>query len=647
MSVSVVSLHHPEQVELSRGDGEGGEDRSDDSPGTEDSGVHSLSESSQAACHALVESLLAELRSRERRTATAHERSTSWETERRRLLSCLAQCECGCASLWPEVGDVVRRDLEEAEEQGSGLRRARSVSSMSEFRRLMESSPFLPAGGMAETPHDPLHGGPPSPSPPPSPPPPPPLSPDDVRFVREFSSPWGEGCPPRGWGGPPQEAGAPGAPRRGRGRGWRASEKEEEEDEVVGGEREEEEEGQERRVVWRGRRNEAPVGPRVDPAGATNLSDDMKRRVASRATARLSSSVATQVDGHGTDGANGTDVNPGGGPPARHSVSTQTSTSAWAPRRGPSTATPRGSAGSTPAASPSRGALHARPLSTASSASFSSSRADRPSSGTAGAAARGLAGASPRSLRRSPGGGGSSGRLDARPGTAGGGAAGVGGLSPWARSTTTRDSPVTRVAGDDRPGGLLGILGFSVATSPTPPPVPPVLPRAAALTLAVPTPAMAVAAAARERSPSPRPGVDGAVPVPPATCTVKAAAARGGGEQRAGARLSVGAQSTELRRSCDSLDAECGAEGNGDAARKGAESGEQERAAGGNEVRGGGGGGTWNDTRENTSKQGYTQARWPPWPLDPVGPGCPDHSEGCCSSLNPAVPCDTTPVATT
>ncbi|XP_075929914.1 uncharacterized protein LOC116951626 isoform X2 [Petromyzon marinus] len=604
------------QVELSRGDGEGVEDRSDDSPGTEDSGVHSLSESSQAACHALVESLLAELRSRERRTATAHERRTSWETERRRLLSCLAQCECGCASLWPEVGDVVRRDLEEAEEQGSGLRRARSVSSMSEFRRLMESSPFLPTGGMVETPHDPLHGEPPSPSPPPSPPPP--LSPDDVRFVREFSSPWGEGCPPRGWREPPEEAGAPGEPRRRRGRGWRASNTEkEEDDEVVGGERQAEEEGEERREVWRGRRNEAPVGPRVDPAGATNLSDDMKRRVASRATARLSSSssVATQVDGD-ADGTNGTIVNPGGGPPARHSVSTQTSGSAWAPRRGPATTTPRGSAGSTPAASPSRGALHARPLSTASSASFSSSRADRPSSGTASAAARGLAGASPRSLRRSPGGGGSSGRLDARPGTAGGGAPGVGSLSPWARSTTTRDSPVTRVAGDDRPSSLFSILGFSVATSPPPPPVPPPPPpvpppvpppRAAMLTLAVPTAAMAVAATARERSPSPRPGMDGVVPVPPAAAAVKAATARGGGEHRAGARLSVGPQSTELRRSCDSLDAECGAEGNGDAARKGAESGEQERAAGGNE----------------------------------------DHSEGCCSSLNPAVPCNTAPVATT
>ncbi|XP_053427735.1 microtubule cross-linking factor 1 isoform X3 [Nycticebus coucang] len=81
-----------------------------------------------------------------------------------------------------------RNCLPEEEENHKGnLQRAVSVSSMSEFQRLMDISPFLPEKGLPST------SGKEDVTPP--------LSPDDLKYIEEFNSKSWEYTPPRGHGG--------------------------------------------------------------------------------------------------------------------------------------------------------------------------------------------------------------------------------------------------------------------------------------------------------------------------------------------------------------------------------------------------------------------------------------------------------------
>uniref|UniRef100_A0A8C9ARZ9 Microtubule crosslinking factor 1 n=1 Tax=Prolemur simus TaxID=1328070 RepID=A0A8C9ARZ9_PROSS len=81
-----------------------------------------------------------------------------------------------------------RNCLPEEEENHKGnLQRAVSVSSMSEFQRLMDVSPFLPEKGLPST------SGKEDVTPP--------LSPDDLKYIEEFNSKSWDYTPPRGHGG--------------------------------------------------------------------------------------------------------------------------------------------------------------------------------------------------------------------------------------------------------------------------------------------------------------------------------------------------------------------------------------------------------------------------------------------------------------
>uniref|UniRef100_UPI00358EAA22 microtubule cross-linking factor 2-like isoform X2 n=1 Tax=Myxine glutinosa TaxID=7769 RepID=UPI00358EAA22 len=372
----------------------------------DDSGFHSITDTrrqdSVLELQLLISQLYSELGAAERRLMTERverererERErVSWDAELTQQSSFSSQA--GCDS-----------DEDTAVPQTYGLRRARSVSSMSEFEQMMDSSPFLPdRPGLVTQPSNTSSAWSarsPSPSPP--------LSPDDLRFVHEFAAARSPQKTAAFCRGHPEGQSSLGK-EKGGGSVWASSFTGQSADGIK-------ERNDARHIVASvtmtqpSNKNILSWGPTTHgpPAPALhlcNLSDDMKR--AAGAYQRLHN-AGTQTAARTTTVASQTESSRFG-----QAFSPRGSYLLLPPRSGVST--PTGSSPSRASTGLTRGRL-----------------------------------SSPRLGRRSGRGAGAT-----TPTTLGG--------SAWARSTTTRDSPIPRSLRDDGPTSVFAIVMESARVLP-------------------------------------------------------------------------------------------------------------------------------------------------------------------------------------
>ncbi|XP_078253618.1 microtubule cross-linking factor 1 isoform X2 [Rhinoraja longicauda] len=95
------------------------------------------------------------------------------ENEKKKIAVCI------CEALSEICGTKDAAEFQEEETRKANLQRAKSVSSMSEFQRLMDSSPFLPEKHFADDPDEHAYITKDETTPP--------LSPDDLKYIEEFN----------------------------------------------------------------------------------------------------------------------------------------------------------------------------------------------------------------------------------------------------------------------------------------------------------------------------------------------------------------------------------------------------------------------------------------------------------------------------